>query len=101
MSRVGCCIDNGSTEGFWGIIKSEMYDITNLQDEGELQYSIVEFIDYYNNGRYQERFSNLTPMEVRIASLSTSEPIQYPIPEHKRILEYKAMLEQKKAQKTA
>lgn len=25
MSRVGCCIDNGPTEGFWGIIKSEMY----------------------------------------------------------------------------
>lgn len=25
MSKVGCCIDNGPTEGFWGIIKSEMY----------------------------------------------------------------------------
>ena len=25
MSRVGHCIDNGPTEGFWGIIKSEMY----------------------------------------------------------------------------
>jgi len=24
MSRVGHCIDNGPTEGFWGIIKSEM-----------------------------------------------------------------------------
>ena len=21
----GCCIDNGPTEGFWGIIKAEMY----------------------------------------------------------------------------
>ena len=25
MSRVGHCIDNGPTEGFWGIIKTEMY----------------------------------------------------------------------------
>lgn len=25
MSRVGHCIDNGPTEGLWGIIKSEMY----------------------------------------------------------------------------
>ncbi|MDY4920476.1 MAG: IS3 family transposase [Phascolarctobacterium sp.] len=25
MSRVGRCIDNGPMEGFWGIIKSEMY----------------------------------------------------------------------------
>ena len=24
MSRVGHCIDNGPTEGFWGIIKAEM-----------------------------------------------------------------------------
>ena len=27
MSRVGHCIDNGPTEGFWGIIKSEMYQM--------------------------------------------------------------------------
>jgi len=27
MSRVGHCIDNGPTEGFWGIIKSEMYHL--------------------------------------------------------------------------
>ena len=25
MSRVGRCIDNGPMEGFWGILKSEMY----------------------------------------------------------------------------
>ena len=25
MSRVGRCIDNGSMEGFWGIMKREMY----------------------------------------------------------------------------
>jgi len=27
MSRVGHCIDNGPTEGFWGIIKTEMYQM--------------------------------------------------------------------------
>ena len=25
MSRVACCLDNGPTEGLWGIIKTEMY----------------------------------------------------------------------------
>ena len=25
MSRVGRCIDNGSMEGFWGILKRECY----------------------------------------------------------------------------
>lgn len=27
MSRVGTCIDNGSTEGVWGSIKLEIYQI--------------------------------------------------------------------------
>ena len=27
MSRVGRCIDNGPMEGFWGILKCEMYDV--------------------------------------------------------------------------
>ena len=96
MSRVGCCIDNGPTEGFWGIIKSEMYYINDFKNEEELRKSIKEFIDYYNNNRYQERFNNLAPMEVRTAALATETPIQYPIPENKRILAYKAELEAKK-----
>ena len=33
MSRVGHCIDNGPTEGFWGIIKSEMYQMYKITDE--------------------------------------------------------------------
>ena len=31
MSRVGHCIDNGPIEGFWGIIKSEMYQMLRFQ----------------------------------------------------------------------
>ena len=31
MSRVGHCIDNGPIEGFWGIIKSEMYQMYEIQ----------------------------------------------------------------------
>ena len=62
----------------------------------ELRKAIKEFIDYYNNNRYQERFNNLAPMEVRTAALATETPIQYPIPENKRILAYKAELEAKK-----
>ena len=96
MSRVGCCIDNGPTEGFWGIIKSEMYYINDFKNEDELRKAIKEFIDYYNNNRYQERFNNLTPMKVRTAALATEIHIQYPIPENKRILAYKAELEAKK-----
>jgi len=33
MPRVGHCIDNGPAEGFWGIIKSEMYQMYTITDE--------------------------------------------------------------------
>ena len=31
MSRVGKCIDNGPMEGFWGILKCEMYDLNRFE----------------------------------------------------------------------
>ncbi|WP_041703741.1 IS3 family transposase [Lachnoclostridium phytofermentans] len=101
MSRVSCCIDNGPTEGLWGIIKSEMYYISDFADENELCQAIAEYIEYYNNGRYQERFSNLAPMEVRKAAINSEFPVKYPIPENKRILAYKAELEAKKKERIA
>ena len=101
MSRVGCCIDNGPTEGLWGIIKSEMYYIGDFRNEEELRRAIDEYIDYYNNSRYQERFDNLAPMEVRNVALHSDQPKQYPIPENKRIQAYKAELEAKKQKQTA
>jgi transposase InsO family protein len=96
MSRVRCCIDNGPTEGLWGIIKSEMYYNTNFKSEDELREAIKDYIFFYNNSRYQERFNNLTPTEVRQAAMVSIPPAQYPIPENKRILAYKAMLLEKR-----
>lgn len=101
MSRVGCCIDNGPTEGFWGIVKSEMYYISDFSNEEELCQAIAEFIEYYNTGRYQERFNNLAPMEVRSAALLSEQPVQYPIPENKRIEAFKAELKAKKQNQIA
>jgi transposase InsO family protein len=101
MSRVGCCIDNGPIEGLWGIIKSEMYYISDFLNEDELHQAIDDYIDYYNNGRYQERYNNLTPMEVRNAALQSEKPTQFPISENKRIQAYKAELKEKKYKQTA
>ena len=89
MSRVGRCIDNGPTEGFWGIIKSEMYYLHKFYSFDELKTSIDDYMNFYNNERLQERFNDMTPMEVRTAALETTEePIQYPIKENKRIQKY-------------
>lgn len=101
MSRVSCCIDNGPTEGFWGIVKSEMYYISDFSSEEDLKKAIEEYIYFYNNSRYQERFNNLAPMEVRLAALQSDHPELYPIPLNKRVQAYKAELESKKYKQTA
>jgi transposase InsO family protein len=64
MSRVGCCIDNGPMEGFWGIIKREKYYGRKFTSREELVQVITDYIDYYNNRRYQRRLYTLAPMEV-------------------------------------
>ena len=90
MSRVAHCIDNGPTEGFWGIIKSEMYYLQTFKDEKSLRSAIEKYIHFYNNERFQARFENQTPMEVRMAALNSDKPALYPVPENKRIRKYKA-----------
>ena len=89
MSRVGHCIDNGPTEGFWGIIKSEMYYLQTFKDEKSLRSAIEKYIHFYNYERFQERFETRTPMEVRMEALNSDKPALYPIPENKRIQKYK------------
>ena len=65
MSRVGRCIDNGPMEGFWGILKSEMYHQHKFSDYESLKNAVEEYIDYYNNNRYQKRLKCMTPLEYR------------------------------------
>ena len=63
MSRVGRCIDNGPMEGWWGILKSEMYYLRKFTDKNELLSAIEEYISYYNTCRYQIKLSCMTPLE--------------------------------------
>ena len=90
MSRVGHCIDNGPTENFWGIVKSEMYYPNTFTDEDSLRNAIADYMSFYSNERIQERFKGKTPAEVRAEALVTDTPTQYPIPINKRIQKYKA-----------
>ncbi len=90
MSRVGHCIDNGPTEGLWGIIKTEMFQMYNITDERSLKEAIHNYMRFYTYERPQERFGCMTPGEVRQAALEATTPVQYPIAENKRIKKYKA-----------
>lgn len=89
MSRVGHCIDNGPTEGFWGIIKSEMYQMYEITDEASLRHAIKDYLRFYSEERPQDRYHCKTPLEVRQEALASDIPIEYPIPENKRINKYK------------
>ena len=63
MSRVGRCIDNGPMEGYWDIIKSEMYYLKKFTSKENLIDAIKAYIVYYNNHRYQLRLNCMTPIE--------------------------------------
>lgn len=65
MSRVSRCIDNGPMEAFWGMLKSEMYYLRKFNSFNELETTVIDYIDYYNNHRYQKRLNCMTPMEYR------------------------------------
>ena len=63
MSRVAHCTDNGPMEGFWGILKREMYYGRKYHTKEELARAITEYMDYYANDRPQRGLGVLTPME--------------------------------------
>ena len=63
MSRVGKCIDNGPMEAFWGTLKSEMFYGIKYEDEKTLIKAIENYIDFYNNGRFQAKLKGLTPSQ--------------------------------------
>ncbi|MFL0198848.1 IS3 family transposase [Clostridium sp. WILCCON 0269] len=63
MSRVARCIDNGPMEGFWGLMKREMYYTRKYQTKEELIKAIDSYMNYYTNQRPQRKLGVLTPME--------------------------------------
>ena len=101
MSRSAHCIDNGPAEGFWGIIKSEMYYLQKFENEKALRSAIEKYIHFYNYERFQERFEGHSPMEVRTKALNSVKPSLYPIPENKRIQQYKKKYAAKKLTATS
>ena len=59
MSRVGRCIDNGPIEGFWGILKCEMYYLNHFVA------AVEQFVHYCNHQRRQHKLNCLPPAAYR------------------------------------
>jgi transposase InsO family protein len=65
MSRVGRCLDNGPMEGFWGILKCEMYYLASFEDYDSLVTAIESYIHFYNYERRQRKLARLAPISYR------------------------------------
>jgi len=50
-------------EGFWGIMKREMYYRKKYKTKDELITAIIDYMNYYTNKRVQRKLGILTPME--------------------------------------
>ena len=63
MSRVAHCIDNGPMEGFWGILKREIYYGKRFTSKTDLVNTVESYIRYYNTERIQRKLCLMTPVE--------------------------------------
>ena len=63
MSRPGKCLDNAPMEGFWGILKSEMYYLHHFDEYSQLYEAVAAYIYFYSHERYQKRLKCMTPVE--------------------------------------
>lgn len=63
MSRVAHCIDNGPMEGFWGILKREMYYGKRFTSKTDLVNAIETYLGFYNTNRIQRKLHLMTPVE--------------------------------------
>jgi transposase InsO family protein len=52
-------------EGFWGILKSEMYHLSSYADYETLATAIEKYIHFYNYERRQRNLNRMAPMTVR------------------------------------
>ena len=71
MSRRGNCWDNAPQESFFGQLKDEV-DIKHCNTFDELHTLISDYIDYYNNDRYQWNLNKMTPIQYRNYLLNTA-----------------------------
>ena len=74
MSRRGNCWDNAPQESFFGHMKDEIH-LERCNSFSDLNLEIDDYMDYYNNDRYQWRLAKLSPNQYA-NYLKTSE---YPI----------------------
>jgi len=82
MSRRANCWDNAPQESFFGHMKDEI-DISWCTSFEEICKVISDWLDYYNNDRYQWDLAKLSPSEFYEYSITGDYPLSIPKPNGK------------------
>ena len=80
MSRRGNCWDNAPQESFYGHMKDEI-DLSPCEVFDEVKAIIDDWMDYYNNERYQWQLAKLSPNEYYEYITTGSCPLCLPAPQ--------------------
>lgn len=75
MSRRGNCWDNAPQESFFGHMKAEA-EFESCKTLQDCKDRITDWIDYYNNDRYQWRLAKLSPNEYYDYVITNNYPIK-------------------------
>ena len=79
MSRKGNCWDNAPQESFFGHMKDEIaYLIAEYETFAEVRNRLLDWMDYYNNERYQWGLLKLAPTQFYYYKVTGV----YPLPEY-------------------
>ena len=89
MSRKGNCWDNAPQESFYGHMKDHIRDmIKEAKSFDDVREIVNDYIDYYNNERYQWELAKLSPNEFYRFCTTGIYPIDIPnrpeVPEIKK-----------------
>ena len=78
MSRKGNCWDNAPQESFFGHMKDEIaVEISKCKTFSDVRYIVDDWIDYYNNDRYQWDLKKLAPAEFYVYITTGELPNNY------------------------
>lgn len=75
MSRKANCWDNAPQESFHGHMKDEI-DLSNCNTIEDVKKVIDDYIDYYNNDRYQWNLAKLSPSEYYKYTMTVDYPLK-------------------------
>ena len=77
MSRKGNCWDNAPQESFFGHMKDEIAQlIADCETFGQVRAIVDDWMDYYNNDRYQWDLEKLSPREYYTYTQTGVYPLQ-------------------------